>query len=130
MKVENKQDLLIKKLAKQFNIDYRVCKEIVNSPFSYLKYIVTSDTIERGVRIPYFGAFCQKGEYKNKTMRTETRKNILIENLDEVAIMMVTTLGFVFSSHESAKSIIDKAWEIGDYEKINMIWDGWKEYSR
>jgi len=128
-KLVNKQELLIKQLAKEYKIDYRVCKAIVNSPFLYLKYLVTDDFQEDGMRIPYFGAFCQKGGYRNKSMRTETRKKILLENIDEVTIMMATTQGFIVPSSDSAKEVIEKAWEDGDYEKINFIWGGWKEYN-
>jgi hypothetical protein len=92
--------------------------------------MVTSDTIEGGVRIPYFGVFCQKGGYKNKIMRTETRKNILLENMEEVTVMMAATLGFLVPTIESAKNVIETAWEEGDNEKINMIWDGWTEYNK
>lgn len=130
VKATNKQDLLIKELAKKYNIDYRVCKAVVNSPFLYLKDLVTDDVKEEGIRIPYFGMFTQKGGYKNKAMRTEARKKILLENILEVTTMMATTQGFVVPSVESAKELIEKAWESGDYEKINFIWDGWKDYNK
>ena len=126
----NKQEKLIREIAKNFSLDYRVCKEIINSPFLYLKYIVTDSAIEEGIRIPYFGAFCQKGNYKNKTMRTKNRVDILLDNIVDVTVMMSTTLGFELPSVESGKKVVEKAFEDGDYEKINMIWGGWLEYNK
>lgn len=127
---KNNYDKLIKELALKHDIDVRICKEIVNSPFAYLKHMVTSATIEDGMRLPYVGSFCQKGNYKNKTMRTETRKKILLDEIVDVTVMMATTLGFIVPTADSAKEIIEKAFEIGDYEKINMIWQGWLEYNK
>lgn len=129
IKIENRQDELVKKISKEYGIDYRICKAIVDSPFLYLKYLVTHDSIEDGIRIPYFGVFCQKGNYKNKTMRTKTRKDILLDNIEEVTRMMVSIKGFVAPSIESAKKIIEDAWELGDYEKLNFIWEGWVEFN-
>jgi hypothetical protein len=128
--VQNNYDKLIKELALKNNIDVRVCKEIVNSPFAYLKHLVTSATVEDGVRLPYVGAFCQKGNYKNKGMRAEKRKDILLSEILEVTIMMATTLGFIVPSVDSAKELIEKAWDTGDYEKIDLIWHGWLEYNK
>lgn len=125
----DKQDLLIKVLAKKYNIDPRVCKAVVDSPFLYLKYLVTSSSEEDGLRIPYFGAFCQKGEYKNKIMRTENRVKNLLLDIEQVAVMMHSMLGFELQSVDSAKRIIETAFEVGDYDKINMIWEGWQEFS-
>jgi hypothetical protein len=127
--IKNNYDKLIKELALNNSIDVRICKAIIDAPFAYLKYLVTDPSIEEGVRFPYIGAFTQKGNYKNKAMRVETRKNILLENIVDVTIMMVTTLGFQVPTVESAKHVIDEAYEIGDYEKINMIWDGWVAYN-
>lgn len=130
--LKNNYNKLIKDLALVNSIDVRVCKEIINAPFAYLKYLVTSPTIEEGVRLPYVGAFCQKGNYKNKTMRVEKRKNILLDpdNIVDVAMMMQTTLGFEFPTIGSAKDIIEAAWKFGDNEKINMIWAGWIEFKK
>jgi hypothetical protein len=128
--LQNNYDQLIKELAKKNNIDVRVCKEIINSPFTYLKHIVTSATIEYGMRLPFVGAFTQKGEYRNKGMRAEVRKNILLDNLTDVTVMMATTMGFIVPTVDSTKELIDKAWEIGDYEKLNLIWSGWVEYNK
>jgi len=125
----DRQQSIIKKIAEKHNIDQRVCKEIVNSPFVYLKYLVTSSNIEEGLRIPYFGAFCQKGGYKNKTMRIENRVKELLDNLEEVASMMVSTLGFELVSPNSAERILKDALSSKDYDKINMIWNGWVEYN-
>jgi hypothetical protein len=102
----------------------------VDSPFAYLKYLVTSPDKEEGLRIMYLGAFSQKGNYKNKGMRTQVRARLLLEEIDEVAIMMATTQGFVVPTVDSAKAIIEKAIESGDNEKINLIWNGWEEYNK
>jgi hypothetical protein len=128
--VQHNYDELIKVLAKKYNIDTRVCKEIINSPFAYFKHMVTSATVEDGMRLPYVGAFTQKGNYKNKSMRAEARTKILLDNITDVTVMMATTLGFIVPTIDSAKDLIDKAYEIGDYDKINMIWHGWIEYNK
>lgn len=126
--INNNYDKLIKEISLANSIDIRVCKEIINSPFAYLKHLVTSASEEDGVRLPYVGAFCQKGEYKNKTMRAERRRNTLLANIVDVSVMMSTVLGFVVPSIESAEHIINEAYDSGDYEKLNMIWDSWQEY--
>lgn len=129
VKLENKQDQLIKELSKKYNIDYRICKAIVNSPFIYFRDIVSDDFIEHGIRIPYFGAFCQKGGYNNKSMRTSKRVEILLNNITKVAAMMSATLGFIVPDVESAENIIKTAYDTGDYEKINFIWSNWVEFN-
>lgn len=123
------QQSIIKKIAEKYNIDHRVCKEIVNSPFVYLKYLITSSNIEDGLRIPYFGAFCQKGNYNNKTMRTSNRVKELLNNIELVSSMMVSTLGFELASVSSAERVLKEALEAKDYDKINMIWEGWLDYN-
>jgi hypothetical protein len=128
--VQNNYDKVIKDIALLNFVDTRVCKEIINSPFAYLKYMVTDSFEEEGLRLPYVGAFCQKGNYKNKTMRTSTRKKILLENIVDVATMMATTLGFELPTIGSFKDVIDEAFDKGDYEKINLIWDGWIAYNK
>lgn len=130
IKTEIKQEAILKAIAKAHNVDYRICKAIVDSPFLYLKYLITDPSLEHGIRIPYFGAFCQKGDYKNKTMRTETRVRILLDNIVDVAAMMAATQGFIVPTTDSAKEIIENAWSIGDYEKINFIWEGWKDFNK
>jgi len=129
LKKENKQDQIIKELAKKYNIDYRVCKAIVDSPLLYFKSLVVDDFVEHGIRIPYFGAFCQKGGYNNKSMRISRRVKILKENITNVAAMMAATLDFIVPDIEAAEDIIQRAVDDGDYEKINFIWDGWVDYN-
>lgn len=128
--IQNNYDKLIKELAFKYKIDVRVCKEITNAPFTYLKHLVTSAAIEDGMRLPYVGVFTQKGNYKNKNMRAETRKKILLEEIVDVTTMMATTLGFMVPTVESAQDIIEIAFERGDYEKLDMIWHGWLEYNK
>lgn len=129
IKTDNKQDKIVRELAKKYKIDYRLCKAVVDSPLLYFKSLVTDDYIEHGVRISHFGAFCQKGGYNNKAMRTGKRVDILLENATEVAAMMATTLGFIVPTVESAEEIIRKAYDDGDYEKINFIWQGWVDFN-
>jgi hypothetical protein len=128
--MQHNYDSLIKSLALNNSIDFRVCKAIVNSPFAYLKYLVTHPSIEEGLRIPYLGAFAQKGEYKNKAMKAENRVKLLLADVTDVSVMMATTLGFVVPSVESTKELLNKALADGDNEKINMIWQGWLEYNK
>jgi hypothetical protein len=128
--LKNNYDKLIKELASINKIDIRICKAIIDAPFAYLKYLVTDPSIEEGVRFPYIGAFTQKGNYKNKTMRAEHRKNRLLANIVDVTVMMATTLGFICPTIESAEKIINTAYETKDYEKLNLIWGAWQEYDK
>lgn len=130
VQIKNNYDKLIKELALNNKIDVRICKAIVDAPFAYLKYLVTDPSIEEGVRFPYIGAFTQKGNYKNKAMRAENRRAILLANIVDVAIMMSATLGFICPDIESAKKLINTAYEAKDYEKLNMIWNAWQEYDK
>jgi hypothetical protein len=128
--LNQRQHNYIKALATANSLDPRVCKAIVDSPFAYLKYLVTSPDKEEGLRVMYLGAFSQKGNYKNKGMRTQTRAKLLLDEIDEVTIMMAATLGFMLKDADSAKSIIEQALEDGDNDKINLIWNGWEEYNK
>jgi hypothetical protein len=128
--LNQQQNNYIKVLAKANSLDPRVCKAIVDSPFAYLKHLITSPTAEEGLRLMHLGAFSQKGNYKNKTMRTATRAKALLGEIEDVTIMMAATLGFIVPTVDSAKALIEEALEKGDNEKINMIWDGWLEYNK
>ena len=63
-------------------------------------------------------------------MKTENKKAKLLSSIDEVRVMMATTLGFIVPTVESAKVIIEQAWTDRDYEKINMIFDEWQIYNK
>ena len=115
------QEKLIRQLAKKYNIDYRVVKEIVYSPLKFTNRVVTDNTDMRPIRIMYFGVFTQK-DRKNKANRMSGIIEVLLDNLDEVKIVMEVT------SAESAKKIIENARKTNDYKTVKTIWDAWQEY--
>ena len=122
------QEKLIKDLAKEFKLDKRIINNVVYYPLRFAKAKMECPTNNRGIRIRYFGLFTQK-HIVNKDYLYTLRTNSLLENINDVAIMMGSVLGFQISSEESAKNIISSAFEQKDYEKIQLIWDEWSYYS-
>lgn len=125
----SEQDKLIKEIAKKENIDSRIIKTIVNYPMKFAKTKMSDLSDNRPIRIRYFGAFVHKNTESKKT-KFFNKKNILIENLEDVAIMMSTILGFQLVNFESARNIIEEAFKQKDYEKINLIWNEWESYKK
>jgi hypothetical protein len=121
------QDKIIDDLSKEFELDKRVVRNIVNYPIKFTKDVIGNHTEDRPVRIKYFAAFTQKHIF-NKDHLAKYRVSSLLDNIDEVAIMMATILEFPLTSVNSAKVIIKTALEQKDYEKINMIWKYWCNY--
>ena len=64
----NYQEKLIRKLAKKYNLDHRVVKDVVYSPLKFTNRIVQHPTDMRAVRIMYFAVFTQKTK-RNKESR-------------------------------------------------------------
>ncbi|MFW5890660.1 MAG: hypothetical protein ACOCUI_00400 [bacterium] len=116
-----------KKLAKKYNKDQRVIKSICEYPFKFAKERMSDPTDDRPIRIRYFGVFTQK-HLKNKKVIMKYRYDVLLDNIEDVTIMMATTLGFIVPTFDSAKKIIIDAYKNKDYEKLDMIWNGWKVY--
>lgn len=121
------QDQLIKNLASRYNKDERVIKEIVYSPLKFTNRLIQSPKDNRPVRIRYFGAFVQKTKF-NKSLKLNNMVDILLDNIEEVLIIMVSILHFPISSTESAKNIIESARDSNDFDKLKMIWDAYMEY--
>ena len=123
----NYQDKIISNLAKKYNLDSRIVKSIVYSPLKFTNRIVKHNMDMRPIRIMYFGVFMQK-ERKNKKNRMNRFVEELLNNMDEVIIVMGSTLQFPISTMKGAEKIINDANDSDDYEKIKMIWDAWQEY--
>jgi len=126
----NFQDRIIREIANEYKLDWRIVQEIVYSPLKFLKKVVTDPADERPVRIMYFGVFAQKLGKKNKSSRMEKRIKKLLDNIDEVTVVMGVMLQFPIRSAASAKKIIEEARDSGDIEKIEMIWNAWLEYNK
>jgi len=123
------QDKIIKRLAEKYKKDQRVIKEIIYSPLKFAKRIITDPSENRPIRIRYFGAFIEKVT-KTKQILFEKKVVILLANIDEVTLIMGTTLGFIITSSFGAAKIIQQASDDKDHEKINMIFDAWKLISK
>lgn len=122
------QNKLIKDLAKKYNLDKRVIHNIVYYPIRFAKTKMEDPCNNRGIRIRYFGLFTQK-HIVNKDYLYNLRVKSMLDNIDNVAIMMGSILGFQISSANSAKIIIETALEQKDYDKLQLIWDEWSYYS-
>lgn len=123
----NYQDKLIREIAKENNLDWRVVQAAVYSPLKFVRKVVEHPSDMRPVRIMYFGVFMQKLGKHNKAKRMERKVNKMLENIDEVALIMSTQLGFIVKSADSAKRILNDALESKDVEKIDLIWNEWQE---
>ena len=121
------QDKLIRDIAKAKKMDSRLVKAIAYYPLKFAKDRMTDISDDRPIRIRYFGAFVHK-HMQTKKFKYETRASILIENIEDVAIMMATILGFQLVNFNSAKKIIEDSVQQKDYEKIKLIWDEWESY--
>lgn len=124
-------DKIIRELAKKYNKDIRVIKEIVYSPLKFAKRKITDDVDNRPIRIRYFGVFVQKEHYTKETKRMEKRIRELLKNIQEVTIAMMVLLGYSLprtTAKDSATRIIREAEKAKDYEKINDIYSAWQEF--
>ena len=115
------QDRLIKDLAKKYNKDPRVIKEIVWSPIKFANRVISDPTDSRPIRIRYFGVFALKHKdakfnlYKDRVKRLKK---------DMIGTMLILdTMGFLIKDYTSVNRILDDALDSGDFEKIETIWD-------
>ena len=122
------QERLIRNIAKKKEMNLRITKTIAYYPLKFAKERMTDLSDDRPVRIRYFGAFVHK-YMGSKKYRYEKKADLLLDSIEDVAVMMATILGFQLVNFESAKNIIELAVEQKDYEKIKMIWDEWESYS-
>lgn len=125
---DKKVNRLFRSIAKKHKLDYRIVRAVILSQFKYVKKVVIDPCELRPVRLGYFGAFDIK--FKKLRLKMASIKEVLFENISDVAIMMATTLGFQVKDFESAKKIIEEAIADNDYTKLEMIWDGWLEYNK
>ena len=80
----------------------------------------------RPVRIRYFGAFVQKKNF-SKIVRMEKKVKELLDNIDDVALLMIGVLEFTHvKSAVDAIRLIETARDNVDVDKIDFIYDAWK----
>jgi len=124
-----KKDIIIKKLAKKYNKDSRIIQEIVGSPLKFANRVIRDPYDERPVRIRYFGVFVQKTSY-NKENKLRDMVKTLLNNINDVLVVMASTLGYDIDKAKNAKRIIDDATRDKDFEKIRDIYNAYKEYTK
>jgi len=124
-----KQDIIIRDLAAKYKKDPRIIEAIVYSPLKFTKRVIENPQDDRPVRIKYFGVFVQKPIF-NKNTRMKKLLEDLRKDMKLTVFVMASILQFPVSNEEQAKHIIDLAEETDDFEKIKMIWDVLKEYSK
>lgn len=122
MKVEDK---IVRHIARKYNKDPRVVREIVYHPFLFAKRRMEDDAEDRPIRIRYFGAFTQK-EIKNKEFIMTKRKDILLENLDEVYEAIVNTGRHDDISKTDIKDMLEESDNLRGI--VNDTWNIWQEY--
>lgn len=123
----NYQDALIKDLAKKYQIDPRIVKEVVYYPIRFTRDIIRDDTDIKPIRIKYFGVFTQK-IVKNKMNKLNHMFEVLYENIDDSFIVMSSMLGFQMKNKDSTRKILEQARDTNDYDKLKLIWDAYNEY--
>lgn len=121
-------DKLIRDLAKQYKLDFRIIRSIVLSQYKFVKSIIKDPYDLRPIRLHYFGVFDIK--HSKLKVKMNNIKAVLFDNIKDVMVMMATTLGFQITGVASAKRIIEEAVETKDIEKMKMIWAGWLEYNK
>ena len=121
------REQIIDEMYEKFGVDKRVLREICYYPLKFAKRRMEDFNDSRPIRIRYFGVFAQKEKHnKEKYMIGKSEK--LLNNIEEVTLVMVSVLGYELPTYESARNVINLAVETKDYEKINDIYNAWKEY--
>ena len=122
------QDRLIRKLAKKYNKDPRIIKELVYSPLKFTSRIVSDPVDMRSVRVRYFGVFTLK--HKNaKDNLFKDRVKRLKSSMSKTLIIM-SSMGYLIKDDSSVNRILNEALEIKDYEKIQTIWEEYKSVGK
>jgi len=122
------QDSLIIELAKKYNRDPRVIKEIAFSPIKFANRVISDPNDIRPIRVRYFGVFTLKHKEGKMTLfkgRVETLK----KHIPEVTFIM-EMLGYIIKDENSVNRILDEALESGDHEKIETIWEEYELIKR
>ena len=118
------QDRFIRELAKKYNKDHRIIREIVYSPLKFTTRVVSDSTDMRPIRIRYFGVFALK--HKNaKDNLFKDRVKKMKSNMGKTLILMVA-IGYLIKDEKSVNRILDEALETKDYDKIQTIWEEYK----
>lgn len=115
------QDRLIRKLAKQFNKDPRVIREIVYSPLKFASRKISDPLDMRPIRIRYFGVFVLKHkDAKDNLFRDRVKR---LKNKIGKTLLLMASMGYLIKDEKSVYRILDGALESKDYEKIQSIWE-------
>lgn len=118
------QDRFIRELAKKYNKDHRIIREIVYSPLKFTTRVVSDSTDMRPIRIRYFGVFALK--HKNaKDNLFKDRVKKMKSNMGKTLILMAA-IGYLIKDEKSVNRILDEAFETKDYDKIQTIWEEYK----
>lgn len=122
------QDRLIRKLAKKYNKDPRIIREVVYSPLKFTSRIVSDPVDMRPVRIRYFGVFTLKHKSAKDNLFKDRVKR-LKSSMSKTLIIMAS-MGYLIKDDTSVNRILDEALEIKDYEKIQTIWEEYKSVGK
>ena len=122
------QDRFIRELAKKYNKDPRVIKEIVYSPLKFASRVVSDPVDMRPIRIRYFGVFTLKHKDAKDNLFKDRVKR-LKDKISKTLIIMAS-MGYLIKDENSVYRILDEALEIKDYEKIQTIWEEYKSVGK
>jgi len=115
------QDRLIRKLAKKYNKDPRIIKEVVYSPLKFASRVISDPLDMRPIRVRYFGVFALKHKDAKDNLFKDRVKR-LKEKMGKTLIIMAS-LGYLIKNEGSVNRILNDALEAKDYEKIQTIWE-------
>jgi hypothetical protein len=118
------QDRQIRALAKKFNIDPRIVKEVVYSPLKFASRTISDPVDMRPIRIRYFGVFALKHrDAKDNMFKDRVKK---MKGAMSKTLIIMAGMGYLIKDDKSVNRILDEALEIKDYEKIQTIWEEYK----
>ena len=121
------REQVIEEMVDKFKLDKRILREVCYYPMKFTKRIMEHPSDSRPVRIRYFGVFTQKNKH-NKDTHMKDYYDKLMNNIPDVTIAMVTLLGYELATYDSTRNVLDLALKTRDYEKIQDIYNAWKEY--
>ena len=124
MKLEDK---IIRGIANKYGKDPRVVREIVYHPLLFTKRRMEDPLEDRPVRIRYFGAFVQKN-IKNKKFLMSKKKEVLLKNVDELFVAMMSTGRHDDVSKDDILDMLNLNEEEGGPLIVDDLWGIWKEY--
>ena len=118
------QDRFIRELAKKYNKDPRVIREIVYSPLKFATRIISDPTDMRPIRIRYFGVFALKHKNAKDNLFRDRVKGMK-GNMGKTLIILAS-MGYLIKNEKSVNRILDEALSVKDYNKIQTIWEEYK----